>query len=245
LGQKKKNFKQHSLKQGLMASLFRQKIITIVFFSMVSSNQAFSQNPRSYFYENEFEVSLPVKTGWSMDFGAGYRGLLQERLEGQKISGSRNEHLELNHFTNYRERKSLVLSLGLRYRFKELFNSSEVDEFRIIEQVETNPYNSYLPLSHRFRLEQRFKEHLIHRFRYELASWYAMNEAFSLGISTEALYAVSAHQKPEAEQRFSMGVENSSFKDLKLDLSFEYRMENYTIDLAHEFFIITGVSLSL
>ncbi|MCY2688001.1 DUF2490 domain-containing protein [Salinimicrobium sp. TH3] len=227
-----------------MASFSRKKIIILMLFCIMSINKAFSQNSQSYFYDHEFEVSLPVNTGWSMDISAGYRGLLQERLDGQKISGSRNEHLEINHFTNYRERKSLVLSLGLRYRFKELFDSSEVDEFRIIEQVKIDPVNSYLPFSHRFRLEQRFREHLTHRLRYELASSYAMSEAFSLGLSTEALYAVSAHHKPEAEQRFSLGVENSSFKDLELDLSFEYRMENYAVDLAHEFFIMTGVSLS-
>lgn len=219
------------------------KILFFMVLFFLGSYASFSQNSKSYFSENEFELSFPVATDWSMEIGTGYRRLLQERMEGEKISGSRHEHLELNYFNNYEVNKSLVLSLGLRYRFKELFNDAEADEFRIIEQVGISPENSRF--SHRFRLEQRFKEEVLHRVRYELEFSHSISPAFSFGASTEALYAVSTRLKPEAEQRFSIGIENSSIKDIGLGLSLEYRIENYALDPGHEFFIVTGVSLSL
>lgn len=228
-----------------MPSFFRKKMIVLGLFIFVWGPYVFSQNSRSYFYENGFGLSFPVKNGWSMDSGAGYKGLLQKRIGGEKISGSQHEHLEVNHFTNYETSESLVVSLGLRYRFKEFLDPSETNEFRIIEQVEIDPANSSLPLSHRFRLEQRYRENTEHRIRYELAHSRQISGALNFIVGTEVIYSVSANLKPEAEQRFAFGLKNGSFKDLELGLSFEYRMENYARDLAHEFFLITGLNFVL
>ena len=231
-------------KGNIIESVFFIKMNFFILFIFLGSNLGFSQNSRSYFYENEFDLSLPVGSNWSMNIGFGNRGMLRERLEDGETSGYNHEHLEFNHFTNYKLGEPFVLSLGLRYRFRELFDSSETDEFRIIEQVEYNSSNSSIQLSHRFRLEQRFRKHTIHRVRYELEFVQPMGRVFSLGAGTEALYAVSPHLKPEAEQRFLLNFENTSFEDLELGLSFQYRMENYTRHLSNEFFIITGVSLT-
>ncbi|SDK73949.1 Protein of unknown function [Salinimicrobium catena] len=169
--------------------------------------------------------------------------MLQERSNGERISGYQHDHLELNHFTNYITNESLVLSLGLRYRFREMFNSLSTDEFRIIEQAEISPQASVF--SHRVRLEQRFRKIIIHRLRYELSFSRPLGSSLDFMAATEALYAVAAETKPEAEQRFSIGIENTSFKDLELGLGFEYRMENYTRQLAHEFFLTTELTLNL
>lgn len=221
----------------------RTKIIAIIIIFFAGLNPTYSQNPQSYFYENEVDLSIPLDSLWSMGIGVGNRGMLQERLDGEKISGYQHGHIEMNHFTNYRAKESVILSLGLRYRFREVFDATETDEFRIIEQVELEPINS--TLSHRFRLEQRFRENIIHRIRYDIAYLTPISENFTFGLGTEAIYAISSKLKPEAEQRFSIGFENSSFKDIELELGFEYRMENYAHNLAHEFFVITGITLSL
>ena len=213
------------------------------FLLILGSQSGLGQNSESYFYENELGLSIPLKDRWSMDVGFGNRGMFQERQDGEKISGYQHEHLEINHFTNYSVQKSVVLSLGLRYRFRELFDEANTDEFRIVEQVGFAPASS--ALSHRIRLEQRFRENTIHRLRYELGYTKTLSSIFALGLATEALYAVSAHTGPEAEQRFSVGLENSSFRDLELELALEYHLENYLRDLGHEFYLITGVSLSL
>lgn len=235
----KKNLIKPAMKSSLRKNLF------FLLFIWVGCNAAFSQNSQSYYYENEFDLTLPVAPKWAMEIGLGNRGMVQERVDGEKLSGYQHDHLEINHFTQYASKESLVVSLGLRYRFKELFDSSEKDEFRIIEQLELEPVNALVPLSHRLRLEQRFKENTIHRMRYEVEISRALNEFFEIGAATEALYAVSSREKPEAEQRFSVGIENTSFRNLELGIEFEYRMEDYARDLGHEFFIVTGVSLEL
>ncbi|MCC8360403.1 DUF2490 domain-containing protein [Salinimicrobium sediminilitoris] len=219
------------------------KLLILLLFSTLGSNLVYSQNPKSYFLENEVGLSIPAEGKSSLDVGVGSRGMLQETFDGEKIFGYQHEHLELNLFTNYATSKSTIFSLGLRYRFTDIFDSSETDEFRIIEQLELEPVN--LSFSHRFRLEQRFRENIIHRIRYELAYSAPINQYLSFGIETEALYAISSQLKPEAEQRFSIGLENSSLKNIELELGFEYRMEDYAGDLAHEFFIVTGINYAL
>jgi len=179
-----------------------------------------------------------------MESGIGNRGLLAQTEEGE-TSGYQHQHLEVSHFTNYHSSDLLVLSLGLRYRLKDVFDASDANEVRIIEQVELEAANPVLPLSHRLRIEQRFREQTVHRFRYELGINKPINDVFSWSAATEALYAVSAKLKPEAEQRFSLGIENSSFKDLDLEITLQYRMEDYARNLAHEIFFITGLSLEL
>lgn len=224
-------------------SLFRIKPALLFLFSVLFSCLTYSQEATSYYYENELDFALPLAGKWSMEVGLGNRGLLQERFDGEKVSGYAHEHIELNHFTNYRTSESVVLSLGFRYRFRELFEDAATDEFRIIEQVSIQPSNS--SFSHRFRVEQRFRENTIHRLRYNLGYTVPMGQNYTLGLGAEALYAVSTQLKPEAEQRFSIGIETDYFQDLELGLSLQYRMENYTRDLAHEIFLITGIAVSL
>ena len=226
----------------MKAVLKRNSFLLLIFF-FAGGSLIYSQSSKSYYLENEFGVFIPVKGKWSFDVGVGSRGMLQERFDGERISGYQHEHLELNYFTNYQKSETLVFNLGLRYRFRDLFDPAETDEFRIIEQAEFEPAGS--PLSHRLRLEQRFRENTIHRLRYDIAYSTSINREFALSLGTEALYAIAVNLKPEAEQRFSIGLENSSFQDLELELGFEYRMENYLRDLAHEFFLITGVTLNL
>ena len=226
-----------------MRNIIQKNHLLLLLFFLAGSSWVYSQSSKSYFLENEIGVFIPIKGKWSFDVGAGSRGMLQERYDGGRISGYQHEHLEINYFTNYQQSQAVVLSLGLRYRFRDLFDAAEVNEFRIIEQVEIEPAGS--SFAHRFRLEQRFRENTIHRGRYDVSYSTSIAQNYSLGFGTEALYAVSANLKPEAEQRFSIGLENSSFKNLELELGFEYRIENYLRDLAHEFFLITGVTLNL
>lgn len=226
-----------------MYSRAQIKITVLVIFLCIGNNLGYTQNPQSYFFENEFDVSLSLESKWSMDFGVGSRGMFQERFDGERISGHEHDHLELNHFTNYQTNESFVYSLGLRYRFREIFDPIETDEIRIIEQIEFDPVNSRLV--HRLRLEQRFRKNTIHRLRYDLSYLFPLHQNLSLAFGTEALYAISNQLKPEAEQRFSIELEISSVEELDLELGFEYRVENYARDLAHEFFIITGIILNI
>lgn len=238
---------QNSRNSKSVKNLFSRPVrssITLLIFIFLSFNHGFGQQPKSYLYENEIDFSLPLKNSWSVDFGIGNRGLLAETIDGE-TSGYQHEHVEINQFTNYSSGESLVFSLGLRYRLREIFDSSNTDEFRIIEQIEIGPFPGSIPLSHRFRLEQRFRENTIHRMRYRLQFGKPINENFSWSTGMETLYSVSTRLKPEAEQRFSLGLGNTFFKDLELEIGLEYRMENFARNLGHEFFIVTGIGIDL
>jgi len=218
--------------------------ILFIFIIAGGSHKGFSQNAVSYLYENEFDLIIPLNEKWSVEAGIGNRGLFAEVEKGES-SGYRHQHMEFNHFTNYKTSETLVFSLGLRYRLRDIFDPSNTDEFRVIEQIEYEPANPVLPLSHRLRLEQRFREQTIHRMRYEFEVSNPISEELSWSIATEALYAISAHLKPEAEQRFSIGLENTSFENLELEFTLQYRIEDYARNPGHEFFLITGLSFQL
>lgn len=213
---------------------------------LLSGNDAlYSQNPHVFYYENEFNLEIPTRSAWSFEAGFANRGMLEERLEGERVSGYEHNHIELNQSNTYRASENLKLSLGLRYRFRKIFDADEANEFRLIQQLEYEQPDFPIDLEHRIRIEQRFREATIFRARYELETSHQLNNNFSLGAATEALYAVSPSTKPEAEQRFSLGLQNSSFDKLQLELKLEYRMENYARALENEYFVITELSYEL
>lgn len=174
-----------------MYSIAQIKITVFIIFLFIGNKLAYPQNPQSYFFENEFDASLSLESKWSMDFGVGSRGMFQERFDGERISGYEHDHLELNYFTNYQTNESFVYSLGLRYRFREIFDPIETDEIRIIKQIEFDPVNSRLV--HRLRLEQRFRKNTIHRLRYDLAYMFPLyqNLSFAFGMKLYMLFPLS------------------------------------------------------
>lgn len=217
-----------------------------LFFLLIpGSGLLHSQNPHEFYYENEFNLEIPTETAWGFEIGLANRGMLMERMEGEKVSGYQHNHIELNQFTLYSTSENLTLGLGLRYRFREMFDQEETDEFRIIQQLEYGSPSSPLNLEHRLRIEQRFREATIFRTRYELETSYPVNDNWEIGAATEALYAVSPSLKPEAEQRFSIIFNNSSFDKLGIGLAFQYRMENYARNLENEYFVITELTWQL
>ncbi|WP_081212252.1 DUF2490 domain-containing protein [Salegentibacter sediminis] len=217
----------------------------IIIFVFLAGFAGQAQAPGEFYYESEFDLSFPAKKNWSIDLSFGNRGMLLRRENGTKTAGYQHSHIEFSQFTNYNFSEAAIISLGLRYRFKEIFDATEADEFRIIEQLELENAKAPLSLSQRFRLEQRFKKKTEHRLRYELGFSRPINQVWSFGIDTEFLYTMAKHFKPEAEQRFSIGLENEAFKNLEWEISLEYRLENYTRDLTHELFMVSGVNFIL
>jgi hypothetical protein len=204
-----------------------------------------AQTPRSYLWETEFDLELPAKGKWAFTVGAGNRYVFAEEIEGERISENTQQHIELNHFTTYNRSENTAISLGLRYRFREIFDEENENEFRIIEQFEYIHQNTFLTPEHRLRFEQRFREATIFRLRYQLEVSQPLNKEFALGLSSEFLYSMVKDLRPEVEQRFGMEVENSSFKDLELNLGLEFRREDLTGLPGSEFFLFTAAVLQL
>lgn len=211
-------------------------------FLLLTSNISFSQDhPVSYFYENEFNFSIPLKNKLSMDIGLGNRGMILSQSASERISDYQHQHIEIEQFTNYQIKEYLVGSIGAKYRFREMFSTSKVDEFRLMEELELQANSIW---SHRIRLEQRFRKNTTHRARYNIEYSTPIRKDWTFILGTEFLYSISKRLKPEAEQRFSAGIETSVFKDINLGVNAEYRMENYARDLSHEVFLVSSFELN-
>ena len=224
-------------------------IRTVFFFLLVTiaGQDVFSQGIKPIFSENEFSVAISTSSSWSYSFGIANRALLMERgddLEEVRYAG---EHLELNHFTSYSTGENSEASLGLRYRFRDLFHEENADEFRMIQEFSASSENLFIGWSHRGRFEQRFRnQETIFRLRYQFGLSKPITRKTSFELATEALYSMSPQSKPEHEQRVEVGFENTSLQNWEFSFSLEYRMENYLQDRQqNELFILTGATLNL
>lgn len=213
---------------------------------MFSSSSLHSQDARALLMEPVVRVIINDEKPWSYAFGIAHRGILLEVYDEDKLSGYSTEHLEINHYTQYRLSKSSAVSLRFRYRNNEWFNDNLSNEARIIQEYKHAPENSFLNLWHRLRFEQKFFNNLTaFRGRYRIGISRRLTPKFSLGASTEALYSVSAKLKPEPEQRFMLNITNSLFEDVNLDLGLEYRWANYTANAVKHYFLFTSATFFL
>lgn len=218
--------------------------VAVLFFGFVNSASAQS-TPRTLFWEPEFSVDLPSKNKWGLSFGIANRYLFNSHLDGERLNEDEQQHFEINQFTSYKTSENASVSLGFRYRFRETFEDNRHDEFRSIQQFGYKHRGMIFTPAHRFRFEQRFRENTIFRLRYRIGVSQPLGEDFGVGFSTEFLYSMVKDLKPEADQRFTIKLENSSFKNLDLTAGFELQREDYTGVPSSNFYILSGASLQL
>lgn len=223
---------------------FSTLFLAATFFCCVNTAVAQS-TPRSFLWEPELDVTLPSENEWSFTFGVANRYLFYNELDGQRLAENEQQHFELNQFTHYKPSGNITLSLGFRYRFRETFEDNRHDEFRIIQQFAYKLRGMQFTPAQRVRFEQRFRDVTIYRLRYRVGITQPLGEEFGLGLSTEFLYSMVKNLKPEADQRFTIKLENSSFKNLDLSAGVELRREDYTGAPSSEIYILSGASLKL
>lgn len=220
--------------------------LLILFVFTLTSQASFSQTPQEHYWEPDFGVDISTEGPWSYSFGIGKRSLLGARFDGEKVEDFAVEHLQLAHFTYYQLQNGIKVGLGLRYRFREIFDDNRYDELRFQQQASYKYPVSSFEISHRLRTEQRLRNvETIHRFRYDLGVSRPLSDVFELEANTEALFSVSPQNKPALEQRFGIGIANTSFNNLSFNLGFEFQVEDYNLDTTHEYFFLTGVTLEL
>ena len=220
--------------------------IFLVIFICSGSAKLSAQSDTYLYWDPQFTFKISTNTRWTHSFGFVNRTLHYKKVKGESFSDANQEHIELNHFTNYKTGSNTAVSFGLRYRFREVFNDSRYDEFRTIEQFVYKQPGSSIGLAHRFRAEQRFRNVVtVQRVRYRIGIAQALGEDFSVGLSTEALYSVANERKPELEQRIAFKLNNSSLKNLDIDLNVEYHHDNYIYNLEKKFFVATGITVKL
>ncbi len=230
-------------KAPLINPLF--KLFLFLICSFHSFQKVYSQDTYSLLLEPEFNVVLQSEHQWAYSFGIGQRGVILDINEEEKIQNYYTEHLELSHYTQYSFSSRFQVALRVRYRFREIFEDLKHDEIRFIEEFEYKHASWRFQPKHRIRIEQRIEDLVSYRTRYELSASQPISSEFLFILATETLFGIAKNQKPEPEQRFEIGIANTSFENLELNLGLEYRIDNYIRYPQREYFISTGVTLHL
>ena len=197
--------------------------------------------------EPDIAINIDRPNRWSFNFGITNRDLLYFNNTSQ----FRVNFVEISHFTSYEVGFYGKLSLGLRYRFNELFEDSREDEIRITQQYSRSRKYNALKVAHRFRFEQRFRELTIYRGRYQFSVEYPLNgeridqNEYFLVISAEALLSMAKEEKPELGQRFDISLGKDIGNGNKADLGLQYRLEEYNLNSFHGLFLTGGLTISI
>lgn len=219
---------------------FRYLLLTLLF-----PLSLFAQDTQ---YLSQHEVSLNFKneTRWSYNFEVTNRNYLPIK------NSLKADHVELTHFTTYQSGFYGNLSLGLRYRSRELFDEQRNDEIRLTQQYAyAKSYNQYR-LGHRVRVEERFfSKETAYRLRYRLGLDFPLQGLtldegeFYSALSIETLYTLNAQESPEFNQRLMATIGTKLNSALKIQLSLEYRKEDYTSEASNRVFIYTAAKIDL
>ena len=207
---------------------------------------AWSQEEFPVLWEPEVEIKVKTEGPWSYDFGVSHRNLIySEDFVFEEIQ------LELAQTTSYSLNDRNKIGVGIKYRFKELFEESAHNEFRFLQQYShTKKYGS-VKTGHRFRFEQRFREHTTFRARYRFSVSVPLTNSeenerpWHFAGHAEILWSITKANRPSLDQRIGIGLEKEIWENTELGFGTEYRHENYTENPENELFITTGISISL
>lgn len=219
--------------------------VLIFFLPLLIPCSTFSQI-KTLMLEPEINLHISTDSKWSYTLGLANRGILIDKIDAETFSENSTKHLEINQWTIYQTGDNEDVSLGVRYRIREIFDVPNENEVRIIQQYFFENSNPLLKFEHRGRFEQRFrKSETIFRLRYQLGMWKPVTEKLSLGLTTEALYSISPQLKPAPEQRVAFLAGTTFFRNLNLKIGAEYRMDNYLREQENNLFILTWATYSL
>ncbi len=162
------------------------------------------------------------------------------------------KQLDLAHFSSFKLNDKNALALGVQYRFEENFGGDGENELRLTEEYTFTTRPNATEFEHRIRAEQRITESSTsHRFRYNFAiarpfkgNGIDTGETYFLG-NLETLLTVANYDGPDYEQRIGAGIGWSLTDFAELEIVAEYRLSDFTRDLGHELFFVTGLNLKL
>ena len=159
---------------------------------------------------------------------------------------------DIGHFSNFKIGGNQSLSLGILFRYSELFERESTNEFRITEQYNIISRSHIVRYGHRFRAEQRITSLLtIHRFRYRFTLDLPLEgqnldvgESYFIG-NAETLLNVGKDLKPIYEQRFTANFGWLLSSKTKLQFGLEYRLLNFTETIQHRTLLLSSLNFSL
>lgn len=208
----------------------------------------FCQGQMVSFWEPQVSLNYKVTSTYSHNFSVVNRNYVYESNTLQL----RTRHLELAHFSTLKIRDNQSWSLGVMYRFRNIFEEERNNELRFTEQYNITHGAYRIRFGHRLRLEQRFgNERLIHRFRYRFAMDIPLEgdkldigESFLVG-STESVLSISNSDRPSYDQRLSLAIGWLLIDRVTFQTGVEYRIEDYTLESNNLLFLNSSLVFSL
>lgn len=222
--------------------------LIIVTFILIGTAESFAQKNFKGYYEPFIELGYNVTENYSHEFGVEERTIWYDN-GSFKVDV---KQIDLSHFSTLAMDDKNELAVGIQYRFEENFEPGEENELRLTEEYTYSIQPKIMEFEHRLRVEQRFTSSATsHRFRYNFAIARALKgpetergEAYLLA-DMETLLTVAKTSKPEYEQRIGVGVGWVLTDYMEIELLTEYRLDNFTQDLGHELFFVTGLNFTL
>lgn len=195
----------------------------------------------------DIAINIKPQSRWSYNFSIANR----DEIYKDENWNFTAKHLQLSHFTSYEVGFYSKISLGIRYRFREIFNKKNHDEFRIVTQfAHSRKYNT-LKTAHRARFEQRIRNTTIYRWRYRFSLEFPLNglqvdkKEFFIVTSTELLYSVGAKISPIPENRLSVSLGRDLGNSTNINIGLQYRYGNYFSNSFTDLFFMSGLAVSI
>ena len=220
----------------------------IIIFILTGSISSFGQEKFNGFYEPYIKLDYDVSKKFSQEF------ILEERTIWYDDQSFKFEvkQIDLAHFSKLKLSDKNAVSVGIQYRFRENFDKDKENELRFTEEYTYTTKPKATEFEHRIRAEQRItSSETSHRFRYNFAFKRSFNgteikkgNAYMIG-DLETLLTVAKTSKPEYEQRIGAGVGFAVSDLMKIELVAEYRLSDFTQNLVHELYFVTGLKISL
>ncbi|GAA0871531.1 hypothetical protein GCM10009117_06770 [Gangjinia marincola] len=214
---------------------------TILIFVLLSTG-IYAQVADQILVEPGMNLAWPSKGRWSFNTAIENRTEVEENKEAL--------HVQLAHFTSYEVGFYGKVALGIMYR--ELFDKDRPEELRITEQYSYGKRYNQLRLVHRARVEQRIRENdITHRLRYQFSADLPLEgleldaREFYIAGSLESLLSLNRSNSPEIDQRFSVTLGNRILSNLKVQLTTQYRFENYAQETFTRLFFSLGTFYKL
>ncbi|MGV6830640.1 MAG: DUF2490 domain-containing protein [bacterium] len=192
-------------------------------------------------------INYDANDSYKLNFSFGSRSY----IVNDKNFTYQQRHLEINHFSTLKLNPFRSISIGLKYRNRDWFESSS-NEFRLTQQFNSNNALRVGRIGHRIRNEQRFfNDKTVFRVRYRFAYDVPLNgtkldvgEAFLVGYS-ESLQSFSKKDTPETGQRFALLIGWSITKNSKFQIGVEQRFGNIWNDVETSTFILSQYAIKL
>lgn len=215
---------------------------------LIGTFSSFAQENFNGFYEPYIKVGYDVTKNFSQEF------ILEDRTIWYNKESVTFEikQVDIAHFSTLKFNDQNAVAVGVQYRFRENFANDKENELRFTEEYTFSTKPKATEFEHRLRAEQRFTpSETSHRFRYNFAVTRSFNgseikkgNAYMIG-DLETLLTVAKTAKPQYEQRIGAGVGWALSDVMKIEVVTEYRLSDFTQNLVHELYFVTGMKISL